>query len=92
MPTRLKGERDEVKQARRAQSWPEGLPPRSRGPKGPLTSSLRYSELKYFRCTSTVCRGWRIFKGERGCREYKVDAKHTEGKKLNKKTLKKEAA
>ena len=77
MPKRLKGERDKVKQAPRAQSWPEGPPPR----RAPLTSSLRYSELKYFRCTSTVCRGWRIFKGERGCREYKVDAKHTEGKK-----------
>ena len=34
-PERPKGAKDEVKQARRAQSRPEGPPPRSRGPEGP---------------------------------------------------------
>ena len=30
-----KGAKDEVKDARRAKSWPEGPPTRSRGPMGP---------------------------------------------------------
>ena len=35
-PERPKGAKDEVKQARRAQSRPEGPLPRSRAPEGPL--------------------------------------------------------
>ena len=38
-PERPKGVKDEVKQARRAKSRPEGPPARSRAPEGPLTSS-----------------------------------------------------
>ena len=34
-PERPKGVKDEVKQARRAKSWPEGPPARSRAPGGP---------------------------------------------------------
>ena len=34
-PERPKGAKDEVKQARRAQSQPEGPQARSRGPEGP---------------------------------------------------------
>ena len=37
-PERPKVAKDEVKQARRAQSQPEGPPARSRGPEGPYTS------------------------------------------------------
>ena len=39
-PERPKGAKDEVKQARRAQSRPEGPQARSRAPEGPQTSSL----------------------------------------------------
>merc|ERR1712037_737759 len=38
-PERPKGGKDEVKQARRAQSRPEGPQARSRAPEGPQTSS-----------------------------------------------------
>ena len=34
-PERQKGVKDKVKQARRAKSWPEGPPARSRAPEGP---------------------------------------------------------
>ena len=34
-PERQKGAKDEVKQARRARSCPEGPPARSQGPEGP---------------------------------------------------------
>ena len=39
-PERPKGAKDEVNQARRAQSRPEGPQPRSWGPEGPYTSSV----------------------------------------------------
>ena len=39
-PERPKGAKDEVKQARRAQSRPKGPQARSRGPTGPQTSSM----------------------------------------------------
>ena len=48
-PERPKGAKDDVKQARRAQSWPEGPQPRSRGPEGPQTSSGLYFQLHIFR-------------------------------------------
>merc|ERR550532_503239 len=41
-PERPKGVKDVIKQARRAQSRPEGPQPRSRGPEGPKTSSMIY--------------------------------------------------
>ena len=41
-PERPKGAKDEVKQARRAQSRPEGPQARSRAPEGPQTSSIQY--------------------------------------------------